>query len=104
MGHDGTMDIEALREMFYRENLHLHCTAQYLKFIGHTHTTSFLDKLWHALTSPLDRTVDVLRLAHCVLSVIARRVCAEMEAKRDLRSLASVSTGAAKVRRDSFWE
>ena len=27
MGHDGTMDIEALREMFYRENLHLHCTA-----------------------------------------------------------------------------
>jgi hypothetical protein len=72
--------------------------------IRHTHTTSFLDKLWHALTPALDRTVAVLRLALCVLSVITRRVCAEMEAKRDLRSLASVSTGAAKVRRDSFWE
>ena len=29
---------------------------------------------------------------------------AEMEAKRDVRTLASVSTGGAKVRRDSFWE
>jgi hypothetical protein len=83
IGPDGSMDIEALREMFYREN-QLKLTRAMRQFL---HIAMRLANRYAT------HQLDMLSFVY-----------AEMEAKRDLRTLASVSTGGAKVRRDSFWE